>query len=184
MKDFKGRTFPLKNGMVIFYDRRTKAFLAGLSLMENFYWHFTNKKSERVATEKCLSYRKSRFIAQLAASVAGLKISTGENKKDLFIFPLKTAEIQQPQLKDGMILFYNQQTKAFLAGSSLMDDSCWHIRTSKKSETVSKEKLSFQEAEFIARLAANVAGLEVSDGKINEDLFIFFLRNPEQQSSQ
>jgi hypothetical protein len=92
MKTFENDAFPLEAGTILFYDKRSKAFLAGLNRMDTFYWHNSeNHKDDKVIFENELSFSDAVTVAQIAANVAGLEIST-EDAGCLIIFHLR-----QPQ---------------------------------------------------------------------------------------
>jgi hypothetical protein len=77
MKDFQGGTFPLSPGMVLFYDKRNNAFMAGASLMDTLYWHNGQSDADdKMFFEQTLSVGDAMSIAQIAANIAGLEIQT------------------------------------------------------------------------------------------------------------
>ena len=89
MKVFGKEAFPLEPGMILFYDKRSKAFLTGLNRMDTFYWHKgKDGADDKVVFEKELSLGDAMAIAQIAANAAGLEVTT-EDADYLIIFHLR-----------------------------------------------------------------------------------------------
>ncbi len=89
LKDCKGHIFPLLPEMVLFYDKRSKAFMSGLSLAETYYWHNGSKDSDdKIVFEEQLSLNDAINVAKIAANVAGLEVSS-EDFGNVVIFKLR-----------------------------------------------------------------------------------------------
>jgi hypothetical protein len=89
MKVIGKDAFSLEAGMILFYDKRSRAFLAGLNRMDTFYWHNgKNSADDKAVFEKELSFNDAMAIAQIAANVAGLEVTT-EDADYLIIFQLR-----------------------------------------------------------------------------------------------